>query len=547
MTSLPRSLSLALVAALTLTLGGCTVPFLPEPDPLPPVETRLPTDELTVVADEDAAPASIRMSESLFASSPVAVLAEVADDSRMAAAASAAIALGVPMLLLDASADPVNAELDRLGVTNVVAFFELDEDTAPGRDIVSVEPNTEDLTRALGIEFTALPAPAAGSRAEAVSALIAGEALTGTTIVASTSTPAPSGSGQLREVQRGETLGAVLVLAVNADQQLATIATARAAGASIQLVEADATNPQGSSDAITSLSDGVTTHVVALGQEYAAEASLEWKIASARTGFQLPAGGQLLFPAHTMVALYGTPGSPVLGVLGEQGLDAAIERARAHAAMYDGLTDTTVLPAFEIITTVASAFAGSDGNYSNELDINGIRPWVEAAGPAGLYVVLDLQPGRTDFLTQAKLYEELLLYPWVGLALDPEWRLGPNERHLIRIGSVEAAEVNGVVDYLTELVHVHDLPPKLLVLHQFRLDMLKNRDQIIVDRDEVPVLIHADGQGSQPAKQDTWQWLRRDAPAVYWGWKNFYDEDIPMLTAEQTVQVSPLPELITYQ
>ena len=41
-----------------------------------------------------------------------------------------------------------------------------------------------------------------------------------------------------------------------------------------------------------------------------------------------------------------------------------------------------------------------------------------------MYVVLDLQPGRTDFLTQAKRYEPLLALPHVGLALDPEWRLG---------------------------------------------------------------------------------------------------------------------------
>jgi hypothetical protein len=33
-----------------------------------------------------------------------------------------------------------------------------------------------------------------------------------------------------------------------------------------------------------------------------------------------------------------------------------------------------------------------------------------------------------------------------------------------------------------------------------------------------------------------------------WGWKNFYDEDQPMLTPEQTVtQVEPVPDLVSYQ
>ena len=89
-----------------------------------------------------------------------------------------------------------------------------------------------------------------------------------------------------------------------------------------------------------------------------------------------------------------------------------------------------VVPAFEIIATVADSRAGDDGNYSNESPLDDLRPWIEAAGEAGLYVLLDLQPGRTDFLTQARLYEEFLRLPYVGLALDPEWRLGPDQFHL---------------------------------------------------------------------------------------------------------------------
>jgi hypothetical protein len=105
-----------------------------------------------------------------------------------------------------------------------------------------------------------------------------------------------------------------------------------------------------------------------------------------------------------------------------------------------------------------------------------------------------------------------------------------------------------VIDYLTELVHAHALPPKLLVLHQFRTSMITDRQAIDTGRDEVSVLIHADGQGGQGDKQATWANLRRDAPPVAWGWKNFYDEDLPMLTPEQTMQeVVPAPDLISYQ
>jgi hypothetical protein len=220
------------------------------------------------------------------------------------------------------------------------------------------------------------------------------------------------------------------------------------------------------------------------------------------------------------------------------------------ATRYQPLVGTPVVPAFEIIATVASASAGPDGNYSSEGDVETLRPWVEAAGQAGLYVVLDLQPGRTDFLTQAQLYQPLLELPHVGLALDPEWRLGPGEVHLTQIGQVGIDEVNAVVTWLADLTRERRLPQKLLVLHQFQVRMIPDRGQLDLSRDELAVMVHADGQGAQAAKQDTWRVLHQqaDQPELAWGWKNFIDEDLPMLTPEETVaQVQPTPQLITYQ
>jgi hypothetical protein len=137
----------------------------------------------------------------------------------------------------------------------------------------------------------------------------------------------------------------------------------------------------------------------------------------------------------------------------------------------------------------------------------------------------------------------------VGLALDPEWRLKPGQRHLAQIGSVPVAEVNSVVTWLADLTARHALPQKLLVLHQFQLRMIGNRAALDTSHPELAVLIHVDGLGSQPAKQATWSALHADAPAaVAWGWKNFIDEDRPMLTVEQTMrQVRPTPDLVTYQ
>jgi hypothetical protein len=354
--------------------------------------------------------------------------------------------------------------------------------------------------------------------------------------------------GELPAVVRAEALTGTLVLAQRARELLAGIATARAAGARVALA-GEQTDPRASAEVIEALSGDRPESVVVLGAAFAAEDGLEWKLATAATGTELPGGGQLLFPGRLLVALYGHPGTGSLGVLGEQQVDAAIERARAHAAPYEPLVDATVVPAFEIIATVASSSPGADGNYSAEADPEFLRPWVEAAGEAGMYVLLDLQPGRTDFLTQAEQYRSLLELPHVGLALDPEWRLGPGQVHLTQVGSVEVDEVNRVITWLADVTREHSLPQKLFVLHQFGLDMLPGRERVDTSRDELAVMIHADGQGGQGDKQATWRTLRETAPpGLYWGWKNFYDEDRPMLTPEETIgQVSPTPQLVTYQ
>jgi hypothetical protein len=250
-----------------------------------------------------------------------------------------------------------------------------------------------------------------------------------------------------------------------------------------------------------------------------------------------------------MVALYGHPGTPAMGVLGEQGVAESVRRAKALAAEYQPFVSEPVVPAFEIISTVADNAPGPDGDYSAEMTVADLRPWVDAARDAGVYVVLDLQPGRTDFLTQARRYEELLAQPHVGLALDPEWRLGPQQRHLAQIGSVGVDEINSVIDWLAGLTREHSLPQKLLMIHQFRLSMVTGRERLDTSRDELSVVLHADGFGTPGLKFETWNALHQDVPAgVSWGWKNFYDEDSPTFTPAQTMQIGPTtPVFVSYQ
>ena len=258
-----------------------------------------------------------------------------------------------------------------------------------------------------------------------------------------------------------------------------------------------------------------------------------------------PRGG--FDPAHLYVALYGHPGSPVLGVLGEQPVEAAADRAELVASQYIGF-GRRVIPTFELITTVASSQAGADGDYSNEFPASKFTPWIDVAAARGMHVLCDLQPGRSTFPSQAREIESLLAYRHVSLALDPEWRVGPTERPGGgRIGTVDGAEVNETIDYLDGLIRARGLPPKMLVVHQFTPSMVTNK-ALIRGTPNVIVVFQMDGFGTLELKLASWNRMVADLPAgALTGWKNFYDEDSPTPTPAQTMAVSPQPVYVSYQ
>ena len=327
---------------------------------------------------------------------------------------------------------------------------------------------------------------------------------------------------------------------------LAAVTTARVAGARVIAVRG--ADPRADPAAIAALSAARPRQVLAIGAGFGPPSLLAARIAVAQTGVQLPGGGQILFPGRLLVALYGHPGAPALGALGQQGLPASIARARQAAAAYRPLSRVPVVPAFEIIATVAQARPGRDGDYSYQSTVASLRPWVRRAAAAGMYVILDLQPGRASLLAQARRYQPLLELPGVGLALDPEWKLAPGQRPLQQIGSVSTSEVNTVIRWLAGLTAQYHLPQKLLVLHQFRLSMIRDEHELDTRHDDLAILIHMDGQGTPAVKQQTWDAVTRAAPAgVFFGWKDFYAKDHPMLSAPQTMTRTPQLSMISYQ
>lgn len=264
--------------------------------------------------------------------------------------------------------------------------------------------------------------------------------------------------------------------------------------------------------------------------------------------FTFPEGGRVIFPRYRLVALYGTPGSPTLGALGQQSLNETIARIKLLAKAYQPYSKQPILPTLEIITTVASATPTANNDYSNAIDPARLQPWITAAKQNGIYVVLDLQSGRSLFLPQAEEYKTLLEQPNVGLALDPEWSLGPSQIPLVQIGSASITDVNNTIGWLASLTKKDGLPQKLFMLQQFRISMLPNRSQIDTSYSQLAYVIQMDGQGTQAQKIGTWDTITQQAPPnVRFGWKNFYLKDTPVRSPQQTMELVPEPWYVSYE
>ncbi|PRY33497.1 hypothetical protein [Pseudosporangium ferrugineum] len=258
---------------------------------------------------------------------------------------------------------------------------------------------------------------------------------------------------------------------------------------------------------------------------------------------ELPLGGTKIFPAYRVVAYYGTAGNSALGVLGEGSPDAMLPKLRRAAKPFAG--DRKVQVAYELIASVAQAGPGKDGDYSRMIPLERIQEYVDQAKRHKVMVVLDLQPGRGDFLPQARQLERFLKEPHVGLALDPEWRMPPGKVPGRTIGRVSPAEVNRVSEYVAGLVERHELPEKLFVLHQFRASMLPDVAKI-AKRPGLAMVQHIDGFGTRSEKDATWNRLRRPQQ-FHLGYKLFYDEDVKRYGAGDLLRFKDVPELISFQ
>jgi hypothetical protein len=254
-----------------------------------------------------------------------------------------------------------------------------------------------------------------------------------------------------------------------------------------------------------------------------------------------------LLPGCRVVAYYGNPMSKRMGILGEIKPDSMLARLAKQAAAYAAVDSTRpVLPALELIATVAQAGPGKSGLYRARMPdtlIERVMGWAESHH---YLVILDIQTGRSTMATELVPLMKYLARPYVHLALDPEFSIGTKRVPGQVIGRIDAADVNAVSGVLANLVDSLRLPPKMLIVHRFTTPMLSNHEKIKLDP-RVQIVIDMDGFGPPRLKYGSYKAYVHDRPVQFAGFKVFYKNDKPMLTPRQVLEMDPVPLFIMYQ
>jgi hypothetical protein len=263
----------------------------------------------------------------------------------------------------------------------------------------------------------------------------------------------------------------------------------------------------------------------------------------------LPRGGREVFPRYRLVGYAGVTGASTLGRLGTGPLDQRVAEIERRAKPY--AAGREILPVVEVIATVVQGSAGRDGKYRVRLTDAQIAKYHKAARKHRAVMLLNLQPGRSEFITEAKAFEKWLKQPDVGVALDPEWAMDRGQRPGGVYGHTTGAELEEVARYLAGLVKRYDLPEKVMVYHQVARSVVR-RESGLKAHDGVVMIKSVDGLGHPGPKKNTYRVVSKSTPKhVHAGFKLFFTEDRRhggrLMTPREVLALKPRPEYVMYE
>jgi hypothetical protein len=257
---------------------------------------------------------------------------------------------------------------------------------------------------------------------------------------------------------------------------------------------------------------------------------------------------QSVFATEQVVSFYGHPLSGALGVLGQGDEQQMLDRLRRQVAAYQAVNpDKTVVGALHLIYEVAQDSPGADGLYLYRTDDATVQHYIQLAQENGLLLFLDLQIGRSTLQDELSYVLPYLASPIVHLAIDPEFAMPPGERPGEFIGWLDCLDINAAIARVEQLARQDDLPNKIVIVHQFRDDMLLNKDQLDFGQPRVDVVLDMDGFGDQATKLESYNREVTQFGPKYAGIKLFYQADTDLFSEQQIEELDPRPDVIIYQ
>jgi len=263
---------------------------------------------------------------------------------------------------------------------------------------------------------------------------------------------------------------------------------------------------------------------------------------------ELPRGGTELFPRYRLFGYSGAPDSTGLGRLGIGDLDERVVEMQERGEEYAGGRE--VMPVLELIATIVHAVPGQDGMYRTHQPDEVVQDYLEAARRHDGILLLNIQPGRADFLDEVKHWEDYLVEPDVGVALDPEWAVEEGQTPGRVYGRTTGDELDDVAAYLADLVAEHDLPEKVMVYHQVHKGVVRQESDLR-PHESVVLIKSVDGIGGPGSKIETYDSVNETTPkGVVAGFKLFYEEDAvlgPIMTGDEVLAMRPVPQYILFE
>jgi len=260
-----------------------------------------------------------------------------------------------------------------------------------------------------------------------------------------------------------------------------------------------------------------------------------------------PAPVPSLFEENQLIVYYGTPLAPGLGVLGTMPPQEVAQRLKDHARLYDDLNgDRRAIPTLDLIYGVVQSEPTANGLYLSYLSDDRVNEYIRLAEEHDLQVILDLQIGRSTVAAEIEKIERFLLNPRVHVAIDPEYAVGPNGYPIHTSGVISGHDINGAQLYLQELTEKHNLPPKMLVVHQF-MDGTIIEGEVTANLPNVDVVLNMDAFGDYPEKVKKYRHYMARPYAERRSFNIFLKQDRPVGTEEDVLALDPMPDMVMYQ